>query len=265
MQIFGFLIFWTLLYNILMLIPLPKFKAIKSSDDKPIEITRLEILDVQNRMVSIIHGLICCGLSFIDITFVNNPYGSPNTTLQNLTLWMSLGYFLYDSLAMIYYGLMDRAMGFHHFIVWFGFYLSLWFNASGPEILAGIFISEVSNPVMHFRLVIRSFGLRHTKIYEGCEVAYIILYTYNRLFKGIFIVYNTVACPVGHPIVKIVAIGLAIQSYFYVYRMVKILTTRYKEIKERKKAGVSLFWLSHNPQVQKLSYYIKSAKKEGIP
>ena len=248
-----------------MLIALPKYKAIKNSEDKPIEISKIEVLDVQNRMVSILHGLAWCTLSFIDITFVANPYGSQNTTLQNLTLSMSLGYFLYDTLAMAYYGLIDGAMGFHHFIVCLGFYLSLWFNASGSEILAGIFISEVSNPVMHFRLIIRSFGLRHTKTYEACEVAYIILYTYNRLFKGIFLVYNTVACPVGHPIIKLVAVGLAIQSYFYVFRMVKILTTRYKEINERKASKIPLFWFSHNPQVQKLSYFIKSAKKEAIP
>ena len=85
-HIFLSLTFWTLLYNILLYVPLPKYKAIKSSDDKPVELTRMEILDVQNRMVSFIHGSVCCTLSFLDITFYGIPYGSPNTTLQNLTL-----------------------------------------------------------------------------------------------------------------------------------------------------------------------------------
>lgn len=178
---------------------------------------------------------------------------------------MSLGYFLYDTLAMAYYGLLDRAMCFHHSIVCLGIYLSLCFGASGSEILAGIFISEVSNPVMHFRLIIRSIGLRHTKAYEYSELLYIILYIYNRLFKGLFIVYGTVATPVGHPIIKLISVGVAVQSYFYVVKMVSILKNRWTEMSEREKEKVTLFWLAHNPQVQKLSYYIRSAKKEGIP
>ena len=118
---------------------------------------------------------------------------------------------------------------------------------------------------MHFRLIIRAFGYRHTKAYEASELVYILLYIYYRLFIGLFVVYNTVSTTVGHPVVKAIAVGVAIQSYFYVYRMVTILTSRYSEFKERKKEGVSLFWLSHNPQTQKLAYYAKSAKKDGIP
>lgn len=264
-QILISLTFWTVLYNILMYVPLPKYKSVKSKEGKPVEISKKEILDMQNRMVSFIHGVASCTLSFLDITFVGLPYGSPNTSFQNFALTLSLGYFLYDTLAMAYYKLLDAPMTFHHSIVCFGLYLSLCFQASGAEILGGMFISEVSNPVMHFRLIIRALGLRHTKAYEASELAYILLYIYYRLFKGIFVVYNTVSTPVGHPVVKAIAVGVAIQSYFYVTRMVGILRSRFKEMNEREKEGVNLFWFSHNPKVEKLTYYIKSAKKEGIP
>lgn len=258
------LTFWTVLYNILMLVPLAKHKQMKK-DGKPIEVTKKEVLDIQNRMVSFVHGLTLIVLSFIDITFENRPYGSANSDLQKFTLTISLGYFMYDTLAMTYYKLLDTPMMFHHGIVCLGVYLSLCFDASGSEILAGMFISEVSNPVMHMRLILRSFGLRHTKLYEFCEFAYIFLYVYYRLFKGIFIVYNTVSISVGHPVVKSIAVGVAIQSYFYVYRMGSIVKNRLNEMKEREKEEVSLFWFSHNPKVEKLSYFAKSKKKEAIP
>lgn len=258
------LTFWTVLYNILMLVPLAKHKQMKK-DGKPIEVTKKEVLDIQNRMVSFVHGLTLIVLSFIDITFENRPYGSANSDLQKFTLTISLGYFMYDTLAMTYYKLLDTPMMFHHGIVCLGVYLSLCFDASGSEILAGMFISEVSNPVMHMRLILRSFGLRHTKLYEFCEFSYIFLYVYYRLFKGIFIVYNTVSTSVGHPVVKSIAVGVAIQSYFYVYRMGSIVKNRLNEMKEREKEEVSLFWFSHNPKVEKLSYFAKSKKKEAIP
>ena len=258
-------LFWIGLYNVLMLIPLPEYKIHKSLDGKPIKITRLEILDIQNRMVSFIHGLTLFLLSAYDMFYTSLPYGSPNTELQKFTLTMSLGYFMYDTLAMGYYGLLDSPMMFHHGIVCLGIYLSLCFNASASEILAGCYISEVSNPVMHFRLIIRTIGLRHTKAYETAEYTYILLYIYFRLFRGLFIVYYTVACPVNHFVVKMISVGVAIQSYFYVFRMVQILTNRFKEMQERAKSDVSLYWWSQNPKVQKLSYYIKSAQKEAIP
>lgn len=155
MQIIGSTVFWTVLYNILMQIPLPKYKYSKDKNGKLVEIPLSEVLDIQNRMVSFIHGSVCWALSFVDVTFYNFPYGSPNSTLQSFTLTLSLGYFMYDTIAMTYYKLLDSPMLFHHSIVCLGIYLSLWFDASGAEILAGLFISEISNPVMHFRLIIR--------------------------------------------------------------------------------------------------------------
>ena len=256
---------WIALFNIFLYIPLPEYKTHKSLDGKPIKITKLEILDTQNRMVSFIHGLAIFLLSAYDRFYVDLPFGSSNTELQNFTLTMSLGYFMYDTLAMGYYGLLDSPMLFHHGIVCLGMYLPLCFNASASEILAGCYISEVSNPVMHFRLIIRTIGLRHTKAYETAEYTYILLYIYFRLFRGLFIVYYTVACPVNHFVVKMISVGVAIQSYFYVFRMVQILTNRFKEMQERAKSDVSLYWWSQNPKVQKLSYYIKSAQKEAIP
>ena len=72
-------------------------------------------------------------------------------------------------------------------------------------------------------------------------------------------------CPTSLSIVKLVSILLVLQSYFFMLRMVKVLKNRYNELSERMKENINLYWFSHNSQVEKLSYYAQSVKRDGIP
>lgn len=259
-------IFWTGLYILVTFLPIPEYKAFKTSQGKPVKIQRVETLDTQNRYISLVHGFMCIILSYYDVTYLDLPCGSPNHPVQTFLITMSFGYFLYDLLAMAYYGLLDQSMLIHHGIWCLGYYLVLCFGASATELIAGLYISEVSNPFMHIRIISRNFGYRHTIFYEAWEYIYILLYIYYRLFKGIFVVWNCAGCQNGnHPIIRILAVLLAVQSYFFVYKMVSILKGRLNEKAERDKLGVSLYWFKHNPAVEKCKYYIKSAKRDGIP
>ena len=108
--------FWIIICMLVTLIPLPKYKALKSSEGKPVPMTKEEILDTRNRIISFIHGIVCIALSFYDITYLNLPCGSPNHPMETFLITVSLGYFLYDFLAMAYYGLLDQSMTIHHSI-----------------------------------------------------------------------------------------------------------------------------------------------------
>ena len=257
--------FWMILYMIVTLIPLPKYKGIKSSEGKPVPMTKEEILDTQNRIVSFTHGILCIVLSYYDINYLKLPCGSENHPMETFLITMSLGYFLYDYLTMAYYGLLDQTMTIHHSICWLGYYLVLSFGASATELIGGLYVSEISNPVMHLRLISRNFGYRHTKFYEVCEYSYILLYIYYRLFIGLFAVLNCAGWSGNHPILKFLSVALIVQSYFFIYRMISILKKRYHELKQREKVGIKLSWFSHNKEVEKCEYYAKSMKKEHIP
>mmetsp|Transcript_9610 Transcript_9610/g.8458 ORF Transcript_9610/g.8458 Transcript_9610/m.8458 type:complete len:134 (+) Transcript_9610:21-422(+) len=113
-EIVASTLFWTVVYNCVILIPLPKYKPFKDSNGKAVLVRDKEILDTYNRIVSYIHGLLCIGLVYYDTTYSNLPCGSPNTKVQNFTMVMSLGYFLYDSVALAYYKLLDYPMAAHH-------------------------------------------------------------------------------------------------------------------------------------------------------
>jgi hypothetical protein len=99
--------------------------------------------------------------------------GGKNTTFDRFILEMSMGYFLYDLVAMAYLRLLDGSMFIHHMICITGFYITLCEGRNGSYTIAALFVTEISNPIMHFRIVLKHLGKRYTKLYELCEMTYI--------------------------------------------------------------------------------------------
>lgn len=87
----------------------------------------------------------------------------------------------------------------------------------------GLFISEVSNPIMHARMVLKHLNRRYTKAYEVAELSYIsnniliilniclvVLFIYGRVLIGTAVVIKTVTCSENNFIIKILCVGLAL-------------------------------------------------------
>ena len=115
--------------------------------------------------------------------------GELNTPYQRNVMIFSFSYFTYDLIAMHFEGLLDTAMTIHHPLCMFGLFLPLYENVSGNFCLMAIFISEISNPPMTMRHMLRLTGRRYTKGYEVAEVSFICLYFYGRFIAGTPIVY----------------------------------------------------------------------------
>ena len=95
---------------------------------------------------------------------------------------------------MAYFGLLDKGMFVHHFMCVIGMSTCLYENISANYLVAGLFISEISNPIMHVRMVLKHLGLRYTKSYEVSEFSYIMLYTFGRIFIGTSVMIKTLTC-----------------------------------------------------------------------
>ena len=134
---------------------------------------RVDMLDMRNRMVSFIHGFICIFLAGYSTYFLTSECGQKNTEFEKLIVMNSAGYFMYDFIAMAYFGLLDSGMFIHHNICIIGMVLALCEGVSANYIVAGTFVSEISNPAMHFRMVLKHLGYRYTKSYELSELIYI--------------------------------------------------------------------------------------------
>jgi len=127
----------------------------------------------------------------------------------------------------------------------------------------GLFLAEVSNFPMHFRVVLRTLKMRYTKLYELAECMYIVAYI---IARGIFITLLVIkATPVSStPImIRFTCIGLWVQSLYFIYEMTGILKRKVKHFKERCQKNISLNWFDDNSKLVELSYY-KSEGKDKI-
>jgi hypothetical protein len=177
---------------------------------------REDWLDLRNRIVSIIHGTAIMFLSGYNTYFAHSACGEKNTNFETFLLQFSDGYFLYDLLAMAYLGILDKSMLIHHSICIGGLTGGLITKTSADILVSALFLTEISNPAMHFRVILRLLGLRYTKAYEVAEYTYMILYIFGRVGLGLPVLYRTWVCPTNHIIVKLMGTSLIAQSLYYI-------------------------------------------------
>ena len=83
------------------------------------------MLDLKNRLVSILHGTLGALFGGYWYFVMGESCGSNNTVIEQIVLANTCGYFLYDAVALIYYGLADMAMLFHHTLAVSGFAITM--------------------------------------------------------------------------------------------------------------------------------------------
>lgn len=224
----------------------------------------LEEIDLRNRIVSFCHALGCIAYSCYHKFFMDPPEcGAINTELHRKCMVFSMSYFVYDTLAMCYDGLMDSAMAIHHPLCIFGLFLPLYENTQGNFAMLAVYLTEISNPSMTLRHILRLSGRRYTKAYEFCEISFLALYTYGRALSGWPIIWRTLSCSSNHLWFKFTCVGLIAQSIFFVCRMKDTALRRYREIQSRKKIGVHYKWFEpiSKTELEKL----KLKKEEYLP
>ena len=156
-------------------------------------------------------------------------------------------------------------MIFHHGICIAGMYTSVHYGTSANDLLAGSFACETSNAPMHFRLIIKTLGLRYSKMYEYAEYMYFALYIYFRGYMASPVVFGICTSATTLIVVRLVAFGLLMQSYHFMIQMSSIIKNRYNEYLERKRTGIDFFWFSHNPKIDTLNFASKGKKANFVP
>ncbi len=215
-------VLWNILNIIAMKVNLP---------DK--HLPRNDWLDLRNRIVSIVHGTTLIFASGYNTYFAKSSCGEYNTNFETNLIQFSNGYFLYDLIAMAYLGLLDTSMFIHHLICLGGYTGGLMTGRSADVLVAAMFFTEISNPYMHFRIIMKHLGKRYTRAYETSEITYmsndwnvmylIVLYMFGRVCLGLPVLYSTLVCPYHHWITKVTAVGLIGFSMYFMPQMVSIL------------------------------------------
>ena len=175
---------------------------------------------------------------------------------------MSIGYFIYDYVAMAYYGVVDLAMTFHHWMCIFGLSLCVSYGQFLNFAAALQYSGEISNPFMHLKCILKSYGLRYTKSYEFLEIAFMVLYMYGRIIIGGKTFWSIFSCQHTIMPAKVVIVGMTAQSYWFIFTMVSILKNRLKEQMNRKKCQIKLRWFEplNKQELEKLGITGKKEK-----
>jgi hypothetical protein len=121
---------------------------------------------------------------------------------------MTGGYFIYDQLCMMVLGVLDLQMFIHHMLCIIGMLTVLYTDIGAGFAGIALFVTEVSNPPMHARVILRTIGKRYTQAYEIAEYLYFAMFFIGRMIVGHPIVYSILMCGPMNILSKIFAAGI---------------------------------------------------------
>ena len=114
-------------------------------------------------------------------------FGDGNTQLHDLIACITLGYFIYDFLWSVYMGTEGVDMLMHHIVSIMGCAYVLHIGSSGPELIATIFGSELTNPFLQFRWFFRETNHYDCLIAKVNDIVFMLLFICVRLGPGSFV------------------------------------------------------------------------------
>lgn len=215
---------------------------------------------LKTHIVALLHGV----LSFIFSSMFINEFGIDfelkNSPLSVRIVSLSLGYFNYDLIICIIFGIWDWKLVWHHGLAIIGFLTPILLGKGVFVLVLALFLGESSNFPMHVRALLKFFYLKHTKIYELFDIMYFLIYIFAR---GVISPYYSVFALLSKSIPMFTKITFAAQvflSFYFIYQMLGILTKKKKEYIERRSKGISLHWFSINPKISELDYTKKKSK-----
>ena len=86
-------------------------------------------------------------------------------------------------------------MFIHHSVSVIGLIYSLYIGYSGPEIIATIFGSEITNPMLQLRWFLREMGLYHTRLALLNDFIFMSLFLVVRVGVGGLLAHSTLSSP----------------------------------------------------------------------
>eukprot|EP00730_Choanoeca_flexa_P012611 TRINITY_DN4446_c0_g1_i1.p1 TRINITY_DN4446_c0_g1~~TRINITY_DN4446_c0_g1_i1.p1 ORF type:complete len:197 (+),score=26.75 TRINITY_DN4446_c0_g1_i1:455-1045(+) len=151
----------------------------------------------------------------------------PNTALQNLTLVVSSGYFMFDlGWCLIYQ--QDPTMLVHHFSSAAALITSLLLGESGYESAAVLAGAELTNPFLAVRWFLKSMDQYNTAFGLLNDTIFAVTFSFLRIGWGSGMFYNYFIRGVeGHPLIKLGGGLLYLISVFWCVMIWKVYITKH--------------------------------------
>ncbi|XP_056848040.1 uncharacterized protein LOC108821544 isoform X4 [Raphanus sativus] len=123
--------------------------------------------DFSNRLLSTVHATVAVTLATLSVQDWSCPVcprASKPSPQQMDTMAFSLSYMIYDLICCQFDQVISIDNAVHHFVSILGFVAGLAYQKSGSEIIATLWIAEISSPFYHLREILKEIGYRDTSV-----------------------------------------------------------------------------------------------------
>ena len=184
------------------------------------------------RIVATCHALLLT--TWVDlICFVIGPwpfshFAEPNTMPQNVALFISAGYFIFDTLWCLIMQTEGVLMILHHLISMLSLVGGLLHGRSASEITAVIWGSELTNPFLQIRWFLKQTDQYDTTFAKVNDLVFLSLFMLVRIGIGTYMCVVVVSSQ--HTIwwIKIGGVIFHCISFFWMWKMMKFAAKRLK-------------------------------------
>ncbi|KAI3521957.1 hypothetical protein L1887_11433 [Cichorium endivia] len=187
--------------------------------------------DFSNRIVSTIHAVFAVVLSSMSVQDWRCPVcplASNSSPLQMRALAITLAYLIYDLVCCLFDKNIKIDNSVHHLVSILGIGAGLAYEKCGSEMVAALWITEISSPFLHFREILKELGHKDTDLNLAADVLFALIFTLARMFFGPYLCYVTLSA--NNPfLIKAMALGLQLVSAFWFYKIARMV--KYKLIK----------------------------------
>ncbi|MED6204242.1 hypothetical protein PIB30_007351 [Stylosanthes scabra] len=189
--------------------------------------------DFSNRIISTIHAILAVTLASISVQDWKCPMcpvASKSSLKQMEVLAVSLSYLIYDLVCCLFGERMNMDTTIHHLVSIVGIGAGLCYQKSGSEMVACLWITEMSSPFLHLRELLKELGYKDTPLNLAADLLFAAIFTFARMVAGPYLTYVTVTA--NNPfLVKAMASGLQLVSAFWFFKILRMV--KYKLTKKR--------------------------------
>ncbi|KAF3794790.1 Transmembrane protein [Nymphaea thermarum] len=190
--------------------------------------------DFCNRIVSVCHACLAVTLASLTVQEWSCPVcplASPSTPLQKQTLAVTVAYLIYDLICCMFDDHISLDNSIHHLVSIVGLGAGLVYGICGSEMVAALWLTEISSPFLHLRELLKEIGYKDTNLNFAADLSFAVIFTTARMVGGPYLTYVTLNA--DNPfLIKAMAVGLQLVSAFWFYKIARMV--RYKVAKRRK-------------------------------
>ncbi|OWM80876.1 TLC domain-containing protein 5-like isoform X1 [Punica granatum] len=178
-----------------------------------------------NRVVSTVHAVVAVSLASMSVEDWRSPISplaSKPSPRQEVALAASLSYLIYDLFCCLFDKRVSVDNAVHHLVSIIGIGAGLIYGKCGSELVAALWITEMSSPFLHLRELLKEIGYRDTDLNFAADAAFAAIFSLARMVGGPYLTYRTLSA--DNPlIIKVMAVGLQLVSAFWFYKIARMV------------------------------------------